>query len=358
MRLLALLALSAIAACGGEPSTQIVTGRVDTAKGALAIRAIGDGEVVTAAPVRTDGSFTLALPAGSEYRLEILTRSGVKNIVMRDGNVLKDLTFKVCEPVAPFDCGDVGEPPDHGMCDPNDPSCTPPCDDPPPPPPPCDPMVDPDCTCLADGTCCDPGDPNCPPPPCSDPMDPNCQPPPCSDPMDPNCQPPPCDPTDPSCNCQADGTCCQPGDPNCPQPCDPMDPTCGCNDPMDPACCAAFGTCGCQPGDPSCCDPATDPYCQPPCMDPSDPNCGGGCEADGTCGCMDPNDPGCVPPCPDPMDPTTCNDPCLADPMVCGCTSNDPNCWPAPQPCGADGTMCDPGDGMSPTNVPEDFGCR
>jgi hypothetical protein len=271
VRTMGLAALCAVAACTTDPANQVITGRVDPAKGPLAIRAIADDDVVAAAPVRTDGSFTLALPAGNRYRLEVLTRSGRKNLVTRSGGVVRDLTFAVCQPVDPFDCGDVGDPPPGCM----DPSCMPPS---------CDPMLDPDCKCLPDGTCCSAMDPNCAPPPC-------------------------------------------------------MDPSCG----------------GCQPGDPSCCDPMTDPDCQGTCSDPMDPTCGS-CPPPP---CSDPMDPGCVPPCDNPMDPTTCKDPCLDDPMACGCPMDDPSCWPAPQPCdGTSGEMCDPGDGMTPAHVPTDFGCQ
>src|SRR5688572_12980126 len=105
MRLLTLCCAAAAACTGGESSTQVLTGRIDTSKGALAIRAIADGEVITATPVRSDGSFTLSLPAGTNYRLEVLTQGGVKNIVQRSGNVLRDVVFKVCDPGTPFDVG-------------------------------------------------------------------------------------------------------------------------------------------------------------------------------------------------------------------------------------------------------------
>ena len=87
-----------------------------------------------------------------------------------------------------------------------------------------------------------------------------------------------------------------------------------------------------------------DPMCKP-CM-PGDPNC------DGTGG------GGPDPTCTDPMDPETCKDPCVIDPMQCGCPTMDPNCWPPPEPpmC-PPGAMCDPNGGMTPTNVPSDFGC-
>jgi hypothetical protein len=74
MKLLA-LCLGTLVACSDGAEDQILTGRVDTSQGALAIRAVADGEVITATPVRTDGSFTLTLPAGSTYRLEVLTRT-------------------------------------------------------------------------------------------------------------------------------------------------------------------------------------------------------------------------------------------------------------------------------------------
>lgn len=346
----------AIGACSGGSGTQVITGHVDVGKGALAVRAIADDDVVTATPVRRDGSFTLVLPSGPQYRLEVLTSNGVKNVVMRSGNVLRDLSFKVCQPKDPFDIGAMGDPSTDGLCMPGDPNCEP-----------CDPMAGMAC---GEPPNCGPNDPNC----MCDPATGNCTPP--CDPMtDPTCGGG-CDPSDPNC-----GTMCQPGDPNCPPPsCDPMtDPNCKCNadgtcppppcDPMtDPNCGG-----GCSAGDPNCCDPTTGmcppPQCDPAdpmckcSMDPTDPNCGG-CYADGTCpppDCSDPNQPGCTPPCMDPMDPTTCEDPCAKDPAVCGCMANTDDCWGQPEPCVmADGTvnMCDPGNGMEPEHVPGDFGCE
>jgi hypothetical protein len=333
MRLLTLCC--ALAACTDGSSTQVLTGRVDTSKGALAIRAIADDNVVTATPVRSDGSFTLSLPSGSNYRLEVLTRTGVKNVVARSGNVLRDLTFKVCDPGNPFDVGGMGDPNPDGICGPNDLNCVP-----------CDPANGMDCSdpCKAN-----PMDPGClpPPDPCSDPTSPNCWP---CDPMDLNCQPPKCeDPNDPTCCVLSpDGTCCPPDDPMCAPSCQPG----------DPMCCDANGTC--TPP----CDPMTDPNCEckadgtcqpPPTCDVNDPTCMG-CYPDGTCGCTDPTAPGCVPPCMDPMDPNTCKDPCVEDPIACGCTT--PDCWPAPEPCCDPNGMCDPSDGMEPDNIPGDFGCQ
>jgi hypothetical protein len=264
----------------GEPSSQILTGRIDTT-GVMAIRAVSGDDVVTAAKIESDGRFRIALPAGAKYRLEVLTSSGVKQLLAHDDGSWKGLVVKVCAPTEPFDLGGVGDP--GTMCDPMDPSCKPDCGDDPPPPPPCGGPNQPPCP-----TCMDPMDPDCkppeppPPPPCGGMGEPPCPEEPCMDPTDPNCKPPPC------------------------------------TDPMDPNCM------GCNAGDPGC-GGTTDPYCE------------------------------------DPMDPQTCKDPCVIDPMQCGCTSMDPNCWPPPEPPKCTGmendTMCDPGDGMAPTNVPTDFGC-
>jgi hypothetical protein len=285
-RNLRVLALCLVGACSAEPSTQVLTGRVAAERGALAVRAIADGEIIAAAPVRTDGVWTISLPEGKQYRLEVLTRSGVKHVV--DGT-LRDVTFKVCDAGDPYDTGGMGDPP--APCDPTtDQNCAP-CD----PmtgancqPPTCDPMTDPSCQ----PGCTDPTDPNCQPPTgCENSMDPNCQPG-CTDPMDPNCQPPGCtDPMDPTCGCMPlpDGTCCYPDDPNC----GGGTPGCDPNNPMDPNC----------PPPPGC-ENSMDPSCQPGCNDPTDPNC----------------------------------------------------CMPQPEPCDANG-MCDPGQGMTPDNLPDDFGC-
>lgn len=276
-------------------SSQVLTGRIDTT-GVVAIRAVSGDDVVTAAQIESDGRFRIALPAGAKYRLEVLTSTGVKQVLKHDDGVWRGLELKVCVPTAPFDLGTVGD--SGGTCDPSDPNCQASCDDPPPP-------------------CMDPMDPNCkppepPPPPCGGPNEPPC--PQCMDPMDPNCKPDPCsDPMDP--NCQPPPSCGGTNEPPCPDPCmDPSNPNCEpppCTDPMDPNCM------GCWPGDPNC---GGDPYCE------------------------------------DPMDPETCKDPCVTDPMQCGCT--EPNCWPPPEPPGCPpGEMCDPGDTVTPTNVPGDFGC-
>lgn len=330
-----LLALVLGAGCTSEPSTQVLTGRVQTS-GAIAVRAVSGTTVVTATQVRSDGSFTLTLPAdGVRYRLEVLTTSGVRHVYSTGSGGLSDLSFRVCQPVDPYDLGGIGPGGDPGMGG-------------------------------EPGTGTGGGEPGWPG--CSDPMDPNCQPtPPCLSPDDPNCGPVMCDPTDPgSAGCPTDPPCADPMDPNCPwpQPCSPNDPTCTqpCADPMDPNC----GVCS-NTMDPTCGLPPT-----PGCSDPNDPYCF--CDATGNCpppwcGGVEPNtmDPGgtvsdCPPPppdpCLDPTDPSSCKNPCETDPMACGCASDDPNCWPMPLPpeCDAMGNCSGPG-GMTPENPPTDFGC-
>ncbi len=317
--LLAVCAMAGIG-CSESSPTQVLTGRFTTS-GALAVRAVTSDSTVTAAQVRSDGSFTLALPTGKRYRLEVLTTSGVRHVLSQKSGGLTALSFEVCQPVDPWDVGTVG----NGM-DPNGGGGGTPCNDP----------NDPMCKCTD---------------PMTGQMDPNCEPPPPCDPMDPNCTPGCADPTDPNC----DPGCTGPNDPNCqpPPPCDPMDANCQ----------------PCPSGDPSCgtvCTDPTDPNCippPPPCADPNDPYCK--CDASGNCPppTCDPGDPMCPPPppppCADPTDPDTCKDPCMADPATCGCAMEDPNCWPPPQPpeCDAAG-MCDPGTGgMTPANPPGDFGC-
>ena len=67
----------------------------------------------------------------------------------------------------------------------------------------------------------------------------------------------------------------------------------------------------------------------------------------------------------DPTDPNTCKDPCVVDPLACGCapegmggtTMNDPpdnTCWPPPEPCT---NMSCPDDPLKPQYPPGDFGC-
>ena len=77
--------LLAGAGCADEQApAQRISGKVTTS-GAVAVRAVRGDVVVTASPVRTDGSFTIVLPAASErYRLEVLTTSGVRHVYSQD----------------------------------------------------------------------------------------------------------------------------------------------------------------------------------------------------------------------------------------------------------------------------------
>jgi hypothetical protein len=315
--------------CSEDTSTQVLTGNIG-ASNAIAVRAVSGDRVVTAAAIRSDGSFTLALPAGNRYRLEVLTAGGVKHVLSRHSGSVHAIAFKVCAPVDPFDMGSVAE---NNQTECDGPNCDPGCGE---PPPPCTDPMDPNC-CKPDGTCGEP-------PPCGGPNEPPCPPPPCMDPNDPNCKP--CEPGDPNCDPCPMGQCPPPPPPcmdpepdgSCPDPCtDPTDPNCK----------------PCMSGDPNC-DPCPMGQCPPPptCMDPMDPSCN----------CY-PGDPNCdpPPPCMDPTDPETCKDPCMGmeDPSGCGCTSTDPNCWPQPEDptCDPNGT-CMENKPMSPDNAPIDFGCQ
>ena len=143
------LALAVAAGCSTTPDDQVIAGNVTTS-GALAVRAISDGNVVTAARVRSDGSFTLSLPALTQFQLEVLTRAGVQHVIDTHAAVL---AFRVCAPTAPYDLGGMGHGSGSGGCD--------------QPPPMCDPATG--MCCDANGNCmpeCDPmSDPNCWPPP-------------------------------------------------------------------------------------------------------------------------------------------------------------------------------------------------
>ncbi|MGE5185085.1 MAG: hypothetical protein ACM31C_23615 [Acidobacteriota bacterium] len=288
--------------CSGGESTQVVTGKV-TARGAIAVRAVDGSDIITESRVRSDGSFTLSLPAGQHYRLQVLTWGGVQPIMGKTGA----LAFDVCQPSDPWDMGGVGSgsgsggtgggagsggycvppPPidaNGNPCDPmSDPTCL--------PPPPCDPMTDPSCACL----------PPPPPPGCDlgTGSGSNC-PPPCDPATDPMCFPPP-----------------PPPPPGC-------DPGTGSGSGSGSGYGSGDGS-SCPPPPPPPCDPMTDPTCPYP-----------------------------PPPCTDPTDPTTCQDPCMADPTQCGMGSGS-GCWPPP--CDPADPSCAMGSGMWPQHPPGDFGC-
>jgi hypothetical protein len=220
---------AACAACTGAASTQVVTGTVASST-AVAVRAVSGSDVVTAGRVRSDGSFTLSLPAGKQYSLEVMTSAGA---ILPIGTKSAALTFKVCQPTDPWDMGGVGGGAPPPPCDPaSDPNCKL------PPPPPCDPASDPNCVP--------------PPPPCDPVTDPNCKPPP----------PPPCDPTtDPSCQLPPP-PCADPNDPNtCKDPCMADPSQCACGSGTDPtsAGSGSGGTCWPPPLPPGDCTGAMPP---------------------------------------------------------------------------------------------------
>jgi len=377
---------------GDGNDDQTIQGRVDRSGFdgmVLGARIVRGDAVVATSPLDAEGRFTLHVPEGTGYRLEVITSTGPHPTVrLADGSLIAH-TFDVCNPVDPFDLGDVYQ----GDVFPQDWWPEPDPDD----PPGCDPN--------SDGTCTDPDQPPpddepgcggdrpewCPPEipieqcwdPCSwDPMA-------CEDPC--ALYPEFCDP------CAENPDWCQ--DPClenpelCEDPCGP-DGT-GCEDPcqLDPSLCECpDGTPNCDPCelDPWLCDPCfeypelCDPCLQNPEMcDPclKDPSlCEDPCGPDGT-GCEDPCllnpelcDPCVVYPelcdpciehpelCEDPcyLNPELC-DPCLQDPSLCPCEdpSTDPDmCWPPDDvPCDENG-VCDPGDCSVPQNPIPDFGCE
>jgi hypothetical protein len=100
---ISLFAACAAFGCGTTtPSTQVVTG---TATNALAVRAVSGTTIVTASAVTSSGSFSLSLPVGAQYRLEMLTSTGVEPVVNSGSHVVE---FRVCHAGAPFDVGTIG----------------------------------------------------------------------------------------------------------------------------------------------------------------------------------------------------------------------------------------------------------
>jgi hypothetical protein len=283
----------AIACTGGSPA-QVLTGKV-TAKDAIAVRAVSGSDVVTAGRVHTDGSFTLSLPEGKAYHLEVLTSDGsARPILARDGVTPKNLAFDVCHASKPYDLGGVGgsNGAGPGLC--------------PPPPPPCDSSTDPSCMC-------DPSSGACPPPKCDPTTDPSCM----CDPTTGPCPPPKCDPT--------------------------MDPSCMC-DPTTGAC------------PPPKCDPTQDPTCPvmpPPCVDPTDPNtCKDPCmEHPEVCACGSSGGGKA------PGSPPGGMGPGSSGSGSAGGGATGGTCWPPPDP-GCDLMGDCPCDGVFPEHAPGNFGCQ
>jgi len=355
------LLAASLGACLTEDNTQTITGRVERTGFdgmALGARVIQGEVVILTTPLDAEGHFAVTVPAGTGYRLEIVTSTGAHPFVQQAGSQLIEHTFDVCDPGDPYDLGDVyqgDEIPDEW----NEPT---------------DPTWCPDGTMPnEDGSCEGGGDPGCgePPPPdwcpsdvpmeeCWDPClwDPMA----CEDPC--ALYPETCDP------CAKDPSRCE--DPCldnpewCMDECVSTDPSGESND-CDP-CLEHPELCDPCLEDPSLCDPcATRPeLCEEPCL--SDPML-----------CEDPcllypelcdpcfEDPTLCDPCLE--HPELCEDPCALDPASCdwGCTPNDdgsydemdPTCWPPNEepPCDASG-VCDPDDCAVPEEPIPDFGCE
>jgi hypothetical protein len=288
-----MMSMIALGWCGcaatSSPTTQVVTGTV-SASDAIAVRAVVDDQVVTATQVRSDGSFSLSLPAGKAYRLEVLSSLGVQHVRQATG---ADLKFRVCVPGDPWNVGTVGPNsgdgsgrPPGGPGGPGDGSCggpPPPPNGGPPPPPmggsdsgppppnggPPPPMGGSDSgppppmggsdggpPPPPNGSGTDPGDGSAMPPRGTDPNGHPCPPPPapCADPTDPNTCQDPCVDDAPSCGCASGDPACWPA----PGPaCAPDDPSCDPGGPIGPQ--NPPGDFGCDGGSGSASGAGTDP---------------------------------------------------------------------------------------------------
>lgn len=109
-RFCALIPLASLAACSGSSAPpQIVTGRIDgaTFKSPISsVRASRAGAVVEA-PVGSDGTFSIAIPAGTGYRIELLAASGQPSLVFPRSAGTVDVAFDVRGGTRPFDLGMV-----------------------------------------------------------------------------------------------------------------------------------------------------------------------------------------------------------------------------------------------------------
>lgn len=121
MRLLSLIAfpLLSLAACGGSPAPQVVVGRVATTSFPYpvdTVRAVRGGRTVAEAPVAGDGAFSIAIPAGDGYRLELAAAGGRAGLVFPRQLGTIERTFNVRGHQAPFALGAVrylGDPASH-----------------------------------------------------------------------------------------------------------------------------------------------------------------------------------------------------------------------------------------------------
>lgn len=118
--LLQLAALPALvfAACSAQ-APQVVTGQVALTSFPFAVdtvSAIRAGRTVIAAPIGADGRFSLAIPAGSAYRLEFAATGGRVGLVFPRAVGTIETSFDVRGHQAAFDMGAVrfvGDPATH-----------------------------------------------------------------------------------------------------------------------------------------------------------------------------------------------------------------------------------------------------
>jgi hypothetical protein len=223
----------ALGACAVTEDVQTISGRVErTGFGGqvLGARAVAGDRVVATAPVTQDGRFTLEVPVGTGYRLEVITSTGAQVLAAQATDDLVAATFDICDPGEPYDVGVIYQGDSVPACDPSTgEGCDPGCPDP-----------------NADGSCDEPG--------CDPTTDPTC-----GGGGDPGCDPATGENCDPGCtDPNPDGSCDEPPgcDPATGENCDP-----GCPDP------SSDGSCGddCPYDDPTMCWP-------PPDGEPCDPN--------------------------------------------------------------------------------------
>src|SRR5262245_23824041 len=102
MRLSLTLLAAALAAtgCADPPPGQSLSGRIatdDFPATVLGVRAVEDGVVVAHAPIDSQGRFTLRVPEGGHYRLEVVTRAGIHQFIVPDhAGGTRVLAFDAC----------------------------------------------------------------------------------------------------------------------------------------------------------------------------------------------------------------------------------------------------------------------
>jgi hypothetical protein len=96
--------------CGASPGSQTVSGRVAQqtfASPVDQVSVIKAGASVVAAPVAPDGAFTIVIPPGSGYRIELSSAATRAGLVSPRSTGTLDATFAIRGKAAPFDLGTV-----------------------------------------------------------------------------------------------------------------------------------------------------------------------------------------------------------------------------------------------------------